>query len=166
MCMHIYIYIYIYITNIIWYIYIYIIYIYIYIYIYSRLASVEGLSGNRPNQRWYGTDRADYDTKWRNLQRSHVYKYNNKNRMHTDANIQYIVAGVCAMCSTCPTTIITSTTMGQQPKAAGPLLWRQPKAASIMVVGQVEITQTPANRYQMFASLCILHWVHHSTKEI
>ena len=39
------------------------------------------------------------------------------------------------MFATSPSTLMDSTTMGGPPKAAPPLLWRRPKAASIMVDG-------------------------------
>ena len=35
-----------------------------------------------------------------------------------------------------PSTVMDFTTVGRTPKAAAPLLWRQPKAASIMVDGE------------------------------
>ena len=35
-------------------------------------------------------------------------------------------------------TIMDSTTVGRAPKAPGPLLWRRPKAASIMVDGEID----------------------------
>ena len=61
------------------------------------------------------------------------------------------------MFATFPATIMDSTTVGQRPKAAGPLLWRRPKAASIMVAGKVaNIPKTYANRYQISANLHIL----------
>ena len=37
-----------------------------------------------------------------------------------------------------PSTIMDSTTVGRAPKAPAPLLWRRPKAASIMVDGEID----------------------------
>ena len=36
-----------------------------------------------------------------------------------------------------PSSIMDSTTVGRAPKAPSPLLWRRPKAASIMVDGEI-----------------------------
>ena len=41
-----------------------------------------------------------------------------------------------AMFAAFPSTIMDSTTVGQEPKAPAPVLWRRPKAASIMVDGK------------------------------
>ena len=57
-----------------------------------------------------------------------------------------------------PSTIMDSTTMGGLPKAAPPLLWRRPKAASIMVDGEVaNIGKTYANMYRIFMYMYISH---------
>ena len=56
-----------------------------------------------------------------------------------------------------PASIKDSTTVGRRPKAAGPPLWRRPKAASIMVDGEpANIAKTYGNRYQILADLYIL----------
>ena len=44
--------------------------------------------------------------------------------------------GCMAMFAAFPSTIIEPTTMGRAPEAPAPLLWRRPKAASIMVDGK------------------------------
>ena len=41
-------------------------------------------------------------------------------------------------CSKSPSTIMNSTTVGRAPKAPAPLLWRRPKAASILVDGEID----------------------------
>ena len=62
------------------------------------------------------------------------------------------------MFGTSPSTIMDSTTMGGPPKAAPPLLWRRPKAASIMVDGEVaNIGKTYANMYRIFMYMYISH---------
>ena len=42
-----------------------------------------------------------------------------------------------AMFAAFPSTIMDSTTVGRAPKAPAPLLWRRPKAASIIVDGKI-----------------------------
>ena len=62
------------------------------------------------------------------------------------------------MFATSPSTIMDSTTMGGPLKAAPPLLWRRPKAASIMVDGEVaNIGKTYANMYRIFMYMYISH---------
>ena len=48
-----------------------------------------------------------------------------------------------AMFAAFPSTIMDSTTVGLAPKAPSPLLWRRPKAASIMVDGKAANMATP-----------------------
>ena len=52
-------------------------------------------------------------------------------------HIVYVFAYVLDICATLPYPIMDSTTVGRQPKAAGPLLWRRPKASSIWVLERI-----------------------------
>ena len=56
--------------------------------------------------------------------------------MHKYAYILYVFAYVFAMFAASPSPIMDSTTVGRRPKAAGPPLWRRPKAAPIMGDGE------------------------------
>ena len=87
-----------------------------------------------------------------------INKYHNICEVYTYINIRYIFAYVFPMFATSPSTIMDSTTMGGPPKAAPPLLWRRPKAASIMVDGEVaNIGKTYANMYRIFMYMYISH---------
>ena len=78
--------------------------------------------------------------------------------MRKQAYILYVFAYVLDIFAAFPYPIMDSTTVGRRPKAAGPLLWRRPEAASIMVDGEVaNIGKTYANMYRIFMYMYISH---------
>ena len=51
-----------------------------------------------------------------------------------------------------PSTTMDSTTVGRAPKAPAPLLWRRPKAASILVDGEIDGSMYGATYPSMYGS--------------
>ena len=76
----------------------------------------------------------------------------NKQKLAYNRNLVwvYVVSeslgiGCMAMFAAFPSTIMESTTMGRAPEAPAPVLWRRPKAASIVVDGKAGNTATQPN---------------------
>ena len=76
-----------------------------------------------------------------NNHRSRFFEQKQKSAYNRNLVWVYVVSeplgiGCMAMLAAFPFTMMESTTMGRAPEAPAPLLWRRPKAASIMVDGK------------------------------
>ena len=78
--------------------------------------------------------------------------------MQRRAYIVYVSAYVLGIFAAAfPDLIMDSTTVELGPKAAGPLFWRRPEAASIMGYGkEANMSNKEANAYKIYACLRIL----------